>query len=217
MISKRIKFIASLIDENDSVLDIGTDHALLPIYLIKNNITKIADGSDVSETILLNAINNLLEYRLNEKIKLYCSDGISNIDISKYNTFVIAGMGFHTIKGILSHNKFDNINKLIIQSNNNHDELRKFINSIGYKIISDFYIKDKNKSYLIVLCEKGKQKLSNKEYICGLYNKNNIWYYKYMVDKYNQILKLIPDCEKKDILNNIKYFNEYLSKEKTEE
>ena len=41
MISKRIKFISSLINKDDSVLDIGTDHALLPIYLIKNGVMEI--------------------------------------------------------------------------------------------------------------------------------------------------------------------------------
>ena len=217
MISKRIKFISSLINKDDSVLDIGTDHALLPIYLIKNNITKIADGSDVSDVVLLNAKNNIVKYGLNDKINLYCSDGINSVDISKYNTFVIAGMGFYTIKDILSNNKIKNINKLIIQSNNNHEDLRRFINGIGYKIITDFYIKDKGKPYLIILCEKGKQKLSDTEYVCGLYNKDNIWYYKYMKNKYEQILKSIPNEENDSIRKSIEYFNIYLSKEKIED
>ena len=52
MTSKRIKFIASLVDTKDKVLDVGTDHALLPIYLIKNNITEVADGSDISKIVL---------------------------------------------------------------------------------------------------------------------------------------------------------------------
>ena len=42
MVSKRLKFISSLINKDDKILDIGTDHALLPIYLVKNNITDIA-------------------------------------------------------------------------------------------------------------------------------------------------------------------------------
>lgn len=217
MVSKRIRFISSLINKDDNVLDIGTDHALLPIYLIKNNITKVADGSDVSEAVLQNAKNNVIKFELDKKINLYCSDGINDIDVSKYNTFVIAGMGFYTIKNILTSNRLTNIKKLIIQSNNNHEDLRRFINSINYKIISDFYIKDKEKPYLIIVCEKGKQHLSDSEYVCGLYNKNNSWYYKFMKNKYEQILKLIPGSNKDDIKKCIKYFNYYLSKEKIED
>ena len=35
---KRIETLASLVDKDAYVLDIGTDHAYLPIYLYKNNI-----------------------------------------------------------------------------------------------------------------------------------------------------------------------------------
>ena len=217
MISKRIKFIASLIDASDKVLDVGTDHALLPIYLVKNNITKVADGSDISSVVLENAKNNLIKYKMDSIINLFCSDGIKSVDINKYNTLVITGMGFHTIKDILDNGNLDGINKMIIQSNNNHEEFRKYINSINYKIISDYYIFDKGKWYLVSLISKGKQMLSGIEYVCGLYNINNKEYYKYIIKKYKNILKNVPPMEQDKIKIQIEYFNKYLSKEKTED
>ena len=39
MITKRLKTIADLIPKDSSVIDIGTDHAYLPIYLYQNNIS----------------------------------------------------------------------------------------------------------------------------------------------------------------------------------
>lgn len=217
MTSKRIKFIASLVDSSDKVLDVGTDHALLPIYLVKNNITKVADGSDISSVVLENAKNNLIKYKMDSIINLFCSDGIKSVDINKYNTLVITGMGFHTIKDILDNGNLDGINKMIIQSNNNHEEFRKYINSINYKIISDYYIFDKGKWYLVSLISKGKQMLSDIEYVCGLYNINNQEYYKYIIKKYKNILKNVPPIEQDKIKIQIEYFNKYLSKEKTED
>lgn len=217
MTSKRIKFIASLIDASDKVLDVGTDHALLPIYLVKNNITNVADGSDISNVVLENAKNNLIKYKMDSIINLFCSDGIKSVDITKYNTLVITGMGFHTIKDILDNGNLDGINKMIIQSNNNHEEFRKYINSINYKIISDYYIFDKGKWYLVSLISKGKQMLSDIEYVCGLYNINNKEYYKYIIKKYKNILKNVPPMEQDKIKIQIEYFNKYLSKEKTED
>lgn len=217
MTSKRIKFIASLIDASDKVLDVGTDHALLPIYLVKNNITNVADGSDISNVVLENAKNNLIKYKMDSIINLFCSDGIKSVDITKYNTLVITGMGFHTIKDILDSGNLDGINKMIIQSNNNHEEFRKYINSINYKIISDYYIFDKGKWYLVSLISKGKQMLSDIEYVCGFYNINNKEYYKYIIKKYKNILKNVPPMEQDKIKIQIEYFNKYLSKEKTED
>lgn len=216
MISKRIKYIASLIDD-DKVLDIGTDHALLPIYLIKNNITKIADGSDISNEVLNNAKKNISKYNLDGRVDLYLSDGTKSVDINKYNTLVITGMGFYTIKDILDHTLLDEIDKLIIQSNNNYEETRRYLNTIGFKIVNDNYILDKNKSYLIIKAVKGKQKLSDKEYICGIYNKDNIWYYKYIIKKYRNVLKNIPDNTSSKFNLLINCYQEYLSTGKTGE
>ena len=64
MISKRINLIASFLSKNDKVLDVGTDHALLPIYLIKNNLVSRADGSDISDKVLLHARSNVEKYNL---------------------------------------------------------------------------------------------------------------------------------------------------------
>jgi len=39
-ISDRLKCIAALVENSETVVDIGTDHAYLPVYLIKKEICK---------------------------------------------------------------------------------------------------------------------------------------------------------------------------------
>ena len=39
MVSNRLKSLAKFVNINDKVIDVGCDHALLDIYLIKNNVT----------------------------------------------------------------------------------------------------------------------------------------------------------------------------------
>lgn len=220
MVSKRLKLIASLINEDDKVLDIGTDHALLPIYLIKNNITSVADASDVNNIIIDRARLNVIKYDLEDKINLFVSDGVKSIDTHLYNTFIIAGMGYFTIESILSSAKLDNISKLIIQTNNNYDLLRVFMNKLGYKIVNEYYIKDQDVSYIIIHFEKGKQELSDIEIKCGIYNKNNVDYYKEQYDCLDDILKKISSnqVDKIEEINQLLgYYKTYLSKEKIED
>lgn len=53
MISLRLLKIASLIDDNSKIINVGTDHALLEIYLAQNkNVSSI--GIDISESSIKN-------------------------------------------------------------------------------------------------------------------------------------------------------------------
>ena len=58
-ISKRLASIASYVEDDASLIDIGCDHGLLDIYLYqtKKNIKIIA--SDVNQNALKNAIKNI--------------------------------------------------------------------------------------------------------------------------------------------------------------
>ena len=215
MISKRIKTIASLLDSDDTILDVGTDHALLPIYLIKNNIVNIADGSDISENVLINAKENVSKNNLNRRINLFLSDGVKAVDISKYNVLVIAGMGFNTIKNILDNANLKNIQKLIIQTNNDYAEFRKYIIEKDFKIESEICLKDKKINYIIFKLSKGSQELSNEEINCGIYCENNKWFYKENINSLRRILKNIPS-NNEDKINQINYlisvYDSYISK-----
>lgn len=213
MVSNRIKTIASLVDAKDSILDIGTDHALLPIFLIKNNIVSIADGSDISNKVLSNAKENVFKYNLEDKINLYLSDGVKQIDISKYNTLIITGMGFSTIKSIIDNADLKHIDKLIIQSNNNLDELRKYLNEISFSIVDEICLKDKDINYNIIVSHKGKQSLSEQEYMCGIYKNDNKWYYQENFANILSIIEKVTDKSKKDNLSKIlSYYKEYISR-----
>ena len=92
MKSKRLLAIASFIEKNDSVLDLGCDHGYLAIYLKKNNLCKNVIASDISSNALDIANNNIKKYQVD--IKTYLSDGLNNIN-DFYDTIVIAGMGTH--------------------------------------------------------------------------------------------------------------------------
>ena len=162
MLSKRLKAIASLIPENDNIIDIGCDHALLDIYLTLNNNNSCI-AADISEKVINSAQKNINNYRLQNKIQTVVSDGISNIEIKNKSTIVISGMGTHTILEIVSKINKNEINKMIIQSNNNLYKLRKGINKLGYKIELEQVVYDKNKYYTIIVFVIGEKKYKKNE------------------------------------------------------
>lgn len=201
MISIRLKTIASLIDYNSSVIDIGTDHAYLPIYLYLHNITKNITATDVSSNVLKISLKNLQKFNLENKIKLIKSDGFKNI-IQRYDIAVVAGMGTYNIIKIL--NKSDIPNTLILQSNNNHYLLRLHFNSLGYKIEKEIAIYDDNHYYIIIKYVKESEVLTTEELLFG--KSNNLKYYLYLKNKYQILYERAKDQKFLDyisILNKI--------------
>lgn len=180
----RIKALASLVDKDSRLVDIGTDHALLPIYLYENEITKKVTGSDISSNALEFAKNNLKKHNLSDKIKLIVSDGFTNLN-DEYDTAVISGMGTDTIKKILDRENLPN--KLIISSHKNVDKLRLFMNKKGYKIIKEITLKDNDIYYDMIKYEKGIETLSNYDILVG--KSNDTEYKLYILDKYKRIYK----------------------------
>lgn len=180
----RIKALASLVDKDSGLVDIGTDHALLPIYLYENEITKKVTGSDISSNALEFAKNNLKKHNLSDKIKLIVSDGFTNLN-DEYDTAVISGMGTDTIKKILDRENLPK--KLIISSHKNVDKLRLFMNKKGYKIIKEITLKDNDIYYDMIKYEKGIETLSNYDILIG--KSNDTEYKLYILDKYKRIYK----------------------------
>ena len=216
MISKRLKAIASFINKFDNVIDIGCDHGYLCIYLAKHVGCSKLLATDINQNALNSAIKNIKKYRYDKKIYTQLSDGLDEIETKNYNTIVISGMGTSTILHILSNiEKLDYISKIVIQSNNNLYELRSAMQKQCYKIANEKVVLDNKKYYVIIEFKKEVAKYTKIELQYGPYlikNRDNYEYFKYLKNKEEQILKLIPKKklllrlkEKKSIkdLNNI--------------
>lgn len=185
-LSKRLKTVAELIEENSKVIDVGCDHGLLDIYLVQNkNCSCLA--TDISATCLEKAKYNIKINNLEDKIETKVTNGLEGIEYRDYDYIVITGMGAKTIMKILE-NKIPS--KLIIQSNNNIEELKRFLNK-RYKLLDELVVYENGIYYVILYLEKGKQKLKYSDYI--VYKKNNKDYINHLIKKYTKILNKMPN------------------------
>ena len=167
-LSKRLETIASFIDENDDVLDIGCDHALLDIYLSKK-YSKIYYASDLRESALDMARSNIKKYDA-DKVILKCGNGLEVIDESnKINTIIISGMGYLSITNILRNIRYKKeIKKVVIQSNSNPEIVRKFMIKNGFYIDKELLVKDKNIFYVVSSYKRGKRKYNSVDKEVGI-------------------------------------------------
>ena len=194
MVSNRLKSLAKYFDKDDKVIDIGCDHALLDIYLVEEGILKSMIVSDIHEKALQQGIDNIKLHKLDKKIETRLGNGLEVLNPSDdINTILISGMGTSTIINIIENSYFKKINKLVIQSNNDHEILRNEIVSKGFKIITEDILEDSNKTYINIVFEKGMGKYSKNEIKYGPFLIKNKMYLDYRIDYLNKILNKIPN------------------------
>lgn len=185
--AEKIKAIKD--ETTDSLVDVGCDHGLLSIYLVTEKLAKNVIASDINQSALNMAIKNISKYKLD--IPTILSDGLENIDVKNINTLVISGMGTSTIIHILDNkDKITNITKIIIQSNNNHEELRTHLNEIGYYLEDETYTLDNKKWYITCKFIKSTKKNNPNTLKYGLLNNED--YNEYLLNHYKSIYKHIP-------------------------
>lgn len=202
-ISKRLKTIASYIDSNDKyIYDVGCDHALLDIFLAEKYKNTKFSAIDISEKCIENAKITINNYGYKDRINTYVNNGLYNIKLMKNSTLVISGMGTHTIIEILKNCDVSKFRKIIIQSNNDLELLRRYIVGLGFIINRECSILDK-KFYVIIEFLHGNVCYSDKEYIYGpkliAEKDKNLNYFNYLLVKSKEIYKKIPlfDLKKK--------------------
>lgn len=155
-ISKRLRAIGDLIEDNSFILDVGCDHALLDIYVVSNKKNVRAIASDINEGPLKGARDNIRKYDLEDKIVLSNSDGLESYQ-EGVDVIILSGLGSTTIIDILIGGKdiLDNIDEIIISSNNDYDYLRKNLGILGFTVDKELIVKDRNKYYQVIKFKKG--------------------------------------------------------------
>lgn len=204
MNNKRLLAIANYIEKNDCVVDIGCDHGYLSIYLKKNNLCKMIVAADISQNALNSAKKNINKEGLD--IKTVVSDGLENID-DKVDTIVIAGMGGSTIKHILNNGNLKSIKKIIIQSNNDLRLVRYLLNDLGFGLVDNTIVKERNKFYEIMLFNR-ETKNVKEELEFGIMKKEYKEYYNFLVSKYQEIINNAPN-KRNDLLIDIEYLSNW--------
>ncbi|NMA85718.1 MAG: SAM-dependent methyltransferase, partial [Tissierellia bacterium] len=151
-LSNRLKKIADFVPNNSIVADIGCDHGYIPIYLIKNNISKKVIAVDISENSIEKTIENVKNNNLEEDIEIRIGDGLDKILPFEIDTVIIAGMGGLLIRDILDKDKVktNTISNFILQPNIASKELREYLYENNFEIIDEELVKEGDKFYEII-------------------------------------------------------------------
>ena len=163
MISKRLELVASFVPQGAILLDVGSDHAYLPIELVEIAQIKSAIAGEVVEGPYQSAVKNVEAHGLNEKIQVRLANGLAAFEeTDQVSVITIAGMGGRLIATILQEGleKLANVERLILQPNNREDDLRIWLQDNDFQIVAESILEEAGKFYEILVVEAGQMKLS---------------------------------------------------------
>jgi len=151
-LKNRLKMIADMIPIGSKVCDIGTDHAYLPIYLMKNDICQKVIACDLTIGPVEVATKNVSQNNLDTSIDVRLGYGLEPIIVGEVDTIVIAGMGGILIKEILLRDidKAKNARYIILQPMKDTDILREYLYLSGFDIINEAIAAEGEKLYNII-------------------------------------------------------------------
>lgn len=196
--NKRLFSVAEEVRQDAIVADIGTDHAYLPIFLLKRGRARFAYLTDINKGPLERAEENVHKAGLSERVELILTDGIAALAHLPITDFCICGMGGELIAEIIASAPFakDPKLKFILQPMSREGVLRKSLYERGFEIEREIYSYDAGKYYVAFSVKyAGKPKIiSEEEAECGLENAefvNNSCYIGYIKKKIKSYERII--------------------------
>lgn len=156
-LSPRLQSVADAVPPCNILADVGTDHAYIPIYLVKNGIVKKAIAGDVATGPLKIADANIHNYELDGRIETKQAYGLK----SAYgaDVIIVAGMGGKLICDILKEDIdiASSSDALVLQPMTCNEDVRLFLHKNGFEIIDECLAKEEEKIYNIITAKKGVQ------------------------------------------------------------
>lgn len=140
------------------MVDIGTDHALLPIHLLRSGRCPRVTGVEKADGPLRAAEQAVAQAGLADVCPVRAGDGFSPVAPGEADTAVIAGMGGQTMAGVLDGapaGVLDGMDRLVLQPMNRAAAMRKWLYGHGWHVAEEGLVQEAGRLYEVVVAEHG--------------------------------------------------------------
>ena len=167
-LSPRLQMAADLVVRNERngwLVDVGTDHAYLPVWLLQNHGEQFAYiiATDLRRGPLDRAVQTAWEAGCEWDIDFRLCDGLAAVDAREADLIVIAGMGGETIIHILENAPWSDWRGddpmedkvLVLQPMSSMPELRGWLQENGFSIEEERLAREGDALYTALLVRPG--------------------------------------------------------------
>ncbi len=154
-LSKRLQSVADLVENCETMADVGTDHGYIPVYLVFNQKVNKAIAMDVNPGPLKRAKEHIFQYGFQKSIETRLSDGCFALEPGEADVIVIAGMGGALMQRIMEEGEAvaQTAQRLVLQPQSEIGSFRRFLFAHGYGIVAEDMVLEDGKYYPIIAAQ----------------------------------------------------------------
>jgi tRNA (adenine22-N1)-methyltransferase len=158
ILSARLQSIADEILVSFRLIDVGSDHGFLSSYVLERRLAQSVIATDIHQAPAERTREYLSRQGFSQQSEVYCRDGLSGIMVQKDDTVIIAGIGGLEIIQILDRALGEHEGALpmdavfLLQPQRSEEELRTFLCSNRFSILSEKICFDRGRAYIIIRC-----------------------------------------------------------------
>lgn len=152
MLDARLRRVAELVRPGSRLADIGTDHAFLPVWLVRAGVCPRAIAADLREGPAAAARRTIREAGLEDRIEVRIGDGLAPVRPEEADDIVLAGMGGETIAAILAACPWAKNARYhwVMQPMTRPEALRRYLLGEGFSLLNERIAQDGERRYLVM-------------------------------------------------------------------
>src|SRR5690606_3023567 len=162
-LSPRLLKLAGKVPDYAVVADIGTDHALLPIYLVSTGKCPRAIAVEFKEGPYEAARAAIESFGMGDTVDLRRGDGLQPLMPGEVDAVVIAGMGGAQMIRILEDapQVRASVPWFVFQPMDGAAELRRYLVTHGFRLADEDLVRDGDEIYEIVCAAPGEERIDD--------------------------------------------------------
>lgn len=160
-LSPRLQAVADLVPMGQPLVDVGSDHGQLPVWLLLHGKIPYAIATDLRSGPLNRGRELAERWELKkEQIDFRLCDGLSAVHSQEVHTVTVAGMGGETIADILEATVWTKEvgHSFVLQAMSGMDGLRRYLSENGFSILREVLVEEGRTLYVVLQAEFGQMK-----------------------------------------------------------
>ncbi|MHB1627388.1 MAG: tRNA (adenine(22)-N(1))-methyltransferase [Bacilli bacterium] len=159
-LTARLARVAELVGHVRCVADIGSDHGLLPVALVRERAAKAGVAVELTDGPFGATQEAVLRAGLQDAISVRQGDGLHPLAPFEADAIVLAGMGGQTIWNILTSSRAATVLtaepvRLVVQPMGGSGLIRYWAGVYGYRIAADVRVRDSGVVYECLRLDAG--------------------------------------------------------------